>query len=187
MGPEKCPFCGQEIDAGATKCFFCSADLNEQSIEHRLEQLHEEEDRKTRTISRHFILQTFVIIIFICAGLFFITSKRIFISPRTPSTEDSSVRLNAKVIYTGAQFTISNNDSYDWSNVELQINSETTGSDFNFRVPKIPAGQSYTIHATKFSTKNGDCFDPYQMKLRRFRIQCESPNGKYGTYFARWE
>jgi hypothetical protein len=187
MGPEKCPFCGQEIDAGAIKCFFCSADLNEQSIEHRLEQLHQEEDKKIRKISRQFILQALVIIIFICVAVFFVITRRTYIFPRTPPTMDSFVRLNAKVIYTGAQFTISNNDSYDWSNVELQISSEKIGSDFNFRVPKISAGQSYTVHATKFVMKNGDCFDPYKMKPRRFRIRCESPNGENGSYFAKWE
>jgi hypothetical protein len=187
MGPEKCPFCGQEIDAGATKCFFCSAELDEQSIEHRLEQLHQEEDRKIRKIRGPLILQALVVIILICAALFFITSKRTYIFPRTPPTEDSSVRLNAKIIYTGAQFTISNNDSYDWSNVELQISSEAIGSDFNFRVPKISAGQSYTVHATKFAMKNGTNFDPYKMKPRRFRIRCESPNGENGSYFAKWE
>lgn len=188
MGPEKCPFCGQEIDTEATKCFFCSADLDEQSVEHRLEQLHREYDKKTaRKIKCPLILKALVIIILICIVLFAGTSKRKSNPVVTGTGEDASVRLNAKVIYTGAQFLISNNDSYDWTNVELQIGPETIGSDFNFRVPKISASQTYTVRATEFSTEDGKCFDPYKMKPKRFWIRCESPTGQNGSYFAGWK
>ena len=46
MGTEKCPFCGQEIDAEAIRCFFCGAKLDENSVEKRLEQLYIQEDRR---------------------------------------------------------------------------------------------------------------------------------------------
>ena len=188
MGPEKCPFCGQEIDTEATKCFFCGAELDVQSIENRLEQLHKEDDRKTgRKVRCPFVLQAVVIIILICVALFSGTSKRASKSIETRTTEDSSIRLNAKVTYTGAQFVISNNDSYDWMNVELQIRSETIGSNFNFRVSKISAGQTYTVRATEFSIEDGTHFNPYKMKPKRFRIWCESPNRENGSYSARWK
>ncbi|MBN1972102.1 MAG: hypothetical protein JW787_00575 [Sedimentisphaerales bacterium] len=31
MGFIKCPFCGQEIDSDARKCFYCDSDLNHNS------------------------------------------------------------------------------------------------------------------------------------------------------------
>ncbi|OGP68655.1 MAG: hypothetical protein A2169_05330 [Deltaproteobacteria bacterium RBG_13_47_9] len=187
MGPEKCPFCGQEIDTEATKCFFCGAGLDEDSIENRLEQLHEENDRKpTRKVKCPLVLQALVITILICIVLFSGTSNN---KPKLleASTEISSVRLNAKITYTGAQFVISNNDSYDWINVELQITSESPGRNFHLRASKIPAGTTHTLRAAEFTMKDGTCFNPYTMKPERFWISCETPHRENGSYFAGWK
>lgn len=187
MGPEKCPFCGQEIDTEATKCFFCGAELDEETIENRLEQLHQEDDRKPARKARcPFVLEALVIIILICVILFSGTSNK---KPKLleASTETSSVRLIAKVTYTGAQIVISNNDSYDWINVELQITSESPGSNFHLRVLKIPAGTTQTLRAAEFTMEDGTCFNPYTMKPKRFWISCETPNRVNGSYFAGWK
>ena len=60
MGTEKCPFCRQEIDAAATMCFFCGAELSEESIHKRLEQLQEQDARVARRIRSPIFVDYFV-------------------------------------------------------------------------------------------------------------------------------
>ena len=69
MGTEKCPFCGQEIDAAAIRCFFCGAELNEESVHKRLEQLHVQDIKADLRIHKHLLIK--VIVILILAGLVF--------------------------------------------------------------------------------------------------------------------
>jgi hypothetical protein len=188
MGPEKCPFCGQEIDTEATKCFFCGAELDEASIERRLEQLLIEDNNKpTLKVRCPLALQVIVIIILICIALFSTTSKRKPTSTQEIFSRESTVRLNTNVSFTGSKFIISNNDPFDWTNVELKITSEASDSDFSHKVPKIPAGEIYSVRAAEFATKDGTSFNPYKMKPKRFRIWCDTPTRENGSYFAGWK
>jgi hypothetical protein len=69
MGTEKCPFCGQEIDADATRCFFCGSELDRESVDKRLEQLHKQ-DSSRRKIHSPGALVAIVGIILVCVVLF---------------------------------------------------------------------------------------------------------------------
>ncbi len=190
MGPEKCPFCGQEIDTESARCFFCGADLDETSVERRLEQLQTENNKKSALKARcPLVLKIAVVVILICIALFSSTSKR---NPKSseaslPEGSTSMVRLNAKVTFTGAKFIISNNDSFDWINVELRIMPETIGSNFSLRVLKIPAGEEQTVRAAEFTMHDGTNFNPYTMKPKRFWIWCDTPTRENGSYFAGWK
>lgn len=185
MGPEKCPFCGQEIDTEAAKCFFCGAELDEASVEKRIEQLEREDSKKPALKTKcPLVLQLIVFFILIFVALFSGTSKRKPESLEAGTSEQSAVRLNAKVTPSGSQFTIVNNDSFDWTNVELQIISKTAGSNFILNVPKIPSGETYTLRAAEFTMKDGTRFNPYTMKPDRFWIWCETPNTEKGSYVA---
>lgn len=187
MGPEKCPFCGQEIDTEAVKCFFCGARLDEEAIEKRLGQLQVEDSNKSIHKARCPFALQFIVVILICIALLSGTSMRKSRSGEVKSSGDSNIRLNATVKFTGAQFVIYNNDSFDWTNVELQIMLETYGSNYNVKVPKIPAGKMQTIRATEFTKQDGSCFDPYKMKPKRFLIWCDTPTRENGSYFAGWK
>ena len=110
MGPEKCPFCGQEIDSEATKCFFCGAELNEESVHKRLEQLHIQDIQAARRIHKPLLIKVIVILILAGVVFFYGTSGRKRISDVDSSGRSSTVKLKAKVIYPGARFIISNND-----------------------------------------------------------------------------
>lgn len=181
MGSENCPFCGQEIDTEATKCFFCGAGLDEESVDKRLEQLQQEDNKKTaHKIKCPLVLKVTVVGILICIAIF--SSK----SLRKSKSIESIVSLKAKVTFTGTQFVISNNDSFDWTDVELQVISDTISGDFSHRVPKIDAGKTHTIRAAEFTEKNGACFDPYSMKPKRFRIWCDTPTKETRSYYAVW-
>ena len=186
MGSENCPFCGQEIDTEATKCFFCGAFLDEESVDKRLEQLQKEDNKKpAHKIICPLVLKVTVVGILIFIAIF--SSKSLRKPSEANLSSESTVSLKAKVNFTGAQFVISNNDSFDWTNVELQIKLETIGSNFSLRIPKIPAGKTHTIRAAEFTEKNGACFDPYSMKPEKFRIWCDTPTRKIGSYYAGWE
>jgi hypothetical protein len=188
MGPGKCPFCGQEIDAEATKCFFCGEELDEASVEKRLEQLLIEDNNKPALKARcPFALQVIVIIILICIALFSTTSRRKPSTQQSGISRESMVRLNTNVTFTGSKFIISNNDPFEWINVEFQVTSEDSGGNFSHKVPKIPAGEIYSVRATEFAAKNGTSFNPYKMKPNKFRIWCDTPTRESGSYFAGWK
>lgn len=184
MGTEKCPFCGQEIDVAATKCFFCGAELSEESVHKRLEQLHIQDFRVARRTSNHFLIKVLVILIFVGVVFFYGTSSRKRISDIDISGQTSIVTLNSKVAFPGKEFIISNNDSFDWKNVKLDIVSESMEDRFSLKVPIILSGETYSADATKFFNNEGIRFDPDKMKPRELRILCDTPTGGNGSYLA---
>ncbi len=187
MGPEKCLFCGQEIDSEATKCFFCGAELDEDSIAKRLEQLQIEDSKATvEKVKCPFGLQVIVFVL-ICIALFSGKSVRKSGLSKAGPPEGSEIRLNAKVTFTGAQFVIYNNDTFDWTNVDFRLTLEDAGDNFNLSVPIIPAGKKRIVRASEFISKNGSRFNPYTMKPKRFLVWCEAQDRKNGTYFAGWK
>jgi hypothetical protein len=187
MGTEKCPFCGQEIDAAAIRCFFCGADLSEESVHKRLEQLHQQDARAARRIRSPIIVGIIVIIMLMSIVFFSDTSGRKRVSVVDDQKQSSTVRLNAKVTYPGARFIISNNDSFDWINVKLEFVPDSTEDRFSLKVPSISAGETYTAAAAEFSKKDGTRFNPYETKPRKFWIICDTPTKQSGSYQASWK
>jgi hypothetical protein len=188
MGTEKCPFCGQEIDAGAAKCFFCGAKLDEESIESRLEQLHYQEGlRSGRKIRCPVALIVMVAGILLAIVLFRGTPGGRSFSPLEHPSESSTVRLNAKVTFAGARFVISNNDTFDWENVKLEVVSVDFTEPFCLTVTRIPAGGTYTVGAAEFCRKDGTRFSQFSTRSERFRIRCDTPERGNGSYLAGWK
>ncbi|HUV66298.1 MAG TPA: zinc ribbon domain-containing protein [Sedimentisphaerales bacterium] len=188
MGTEKCPFCGQEIDAGATKCFFCGAKLDEESIERRLEQLHYQEVlRSARKIRGPVVLEVMVVGILLGIVLFHGVPGGKNPSPLEHRSESSTVRLNAKVTFAGARFVISNNDLFDWENIKLEVVSADFGEPFCLTVTRIPAGGTYTVGAAEFRRNDGTRFNPFSTKSERFWIRCDTPERGNGSYLAGWK
>lgn len=187
MGTEKCPFCGQEIDAEATRCFFCGARLDEESVEKRLEQLHVQEGRRlARRVRNPIALEVVAVLILIYVVLFHGEPAGKRSSAVVGPSESSTVRLNAKVTFAGPRFVISNNDSFHWENVKLEVTSGAFGESFALSVPKISAGETYTVGASEFYRKDGTRFDPVSTKPQRFWIRCDTPEGENGSYMAGW-
>ena len=184
MGTEKCPFCGQEIDSAAIRCFFCGAELSKESVHERLEQLHEQDIRHVRGIRKPVAAGIIVIVILIYIIFFYDTSGKKRIPAIDNPPQSITVSLKAKVTFPGERFVVSNNDSFDWSNVRLEIMPESTEYWFGLKVPIISAGQTYTAAAAEFSREDGTCFNPDKMKPRKFRIQCETPTKANGSYQA---
>jgi hypothetical protein len=187
MGTEKCPFCDQEIDSAATRCFFCRAELNEESVHKRLEQLHIQDVRAAQKIHKPLLIKVVVVLILAGVVFFYGTSGRKRISNIDISGRTSTVKLNAKVTYPGTRFIIYNNDSFDWKNVKLEIVPESTDDRFSLGVPNILAGETYTAAAAEFLKDDGTRFNPYTMKPKNFWILCDTPTRKNGSYLAGWK
>lgn len=188
MGTEKCPFCGQEIDTEATRCFFCGANLDEESVEKRLEQLYLQQDRRfARNIGSSLLPKVIAVLILIYIVLFHGEPPGKRSRPVIGPPESPVVRLNAKVAIAGRQLVVSNNDSFDWENVKMEIASGVPHDPFVLSIPKISAGQSYTLEAEEFRRKDGARLDPSLAKPQRVWIRCETPKKESGFYMAGWE
>ena len=91
------------------------------------------------------------------------------------------VALNASVRFTGAQFVIQNKDSFDWTNVKLEVNSA-----YLLETIRIAAGETYTVGAMQFAKSDGEKFNPFTHKPLNFSIWCDTPKGK-AFYYASWK
>jgi len=187
MGTEKCPFCGQEIDAAAKRCFFCGAELNEESVHKRLEQLHIQDIQVARRSHKPLLIKIIVVVILTGVVFFYGTSSRKHISGVDSEAQSSTVKLKAKVTFPGARFIISNNDSFDWKNVKLEIIPESTAERFSLSVPIILSGETYTVDAIKFRNNDGIRFNLDKMKPLKFWILCDTPTGGSGSYMVDWK
>jgi hypothetical protein len=182
MGTEKCPFCGQEIDSAAIRCFFCGAELSKESVHERLQQLHEQDIQRAHGIRKPFVAGIIVIVILFYIVFFYDTSGKKHMSVIDNPPQSSTVELKATVNFSRERFVVSNNDSFDWSNVRLEIMPESTEYWFGLKVPIISAGQEYTAAAAEFSGEDGIRFNPDKMEPKKFRIQCETPTNVNGSY-----
>jgi len=108
-------------------------------------------------------------------------------SGSSSSSESSTEYLKCSVKYTGTQFVITNNDSFDWSNVKLEINSSGLKSGYILQTSVIRAGQTYKVGAMQFAKKDGEKFNPFTHKALKFTVWCDTPRGKNGFYMGSWE
>jgi len=96
MATEKCPFCGQEIDAAATKCFYCEAELNKESVHNRLEQLHDQDIQATQRIHKSPFIKVAVVLILI-GIVFFYVIRTNYAEPKIIAVRNSS-KINLSVV-----------------------------------------------------------------------------------------
>jgi len=124
-------------------------------------------------------------IIIIVAVIYFIAELR----PKksgTSSSESSFIHLSAKAQFTGTQFVITNNDSFNWTNVELELNEGLIRSGYKLTSQVMAAGQTYTVGALQFAKTDGTRFNPFQIKPQSITITCDTPRGK-GIYTGSWK
>jgi hypothetical protein len=103
---------------------------------------------------------------------------------KTPSKPPPEI--NAEVRFTGTQFIIKNTDSYDWTDVKMEINGGLFSGGYELKHPVIRAKETYTVGALQFADSDGQRFNPYQMKPQRFVICGQTPNGRT-CYTGGWD
>lgn len=107
-------------------------------------------------------------------------------SSSSSSSSSSTIDLNASVRFSGTQFIIQNKDSFDWTNVKLEVNSKTFSSGYILKSGRMTAGETYTVGALQFAKSDGEKFNPFTHKPLNFSIWCDTPKGK-GFYYGSWE
>lgn len=128
---------------------------------------------------------TFIIAVVVIYFLFFRGCGTTTNTPsNTPTT--TTIDLQASVNFTGTQFVITNNDSFAWTSVEMQINYGVIADGFILTTTRVEAGTTYTVGAMQFAKADGTRFDPFTMKPQKFEIQADTPKGK-GWYFGGWD
>ena len=96
-------------------------------------------------------------------------------------TSSKFVELNASVSHSNLQFTIKNNDDFDYKNVKMEVNGEYTLIE-----DKLEAGKTYTVGFMQFADSKGNRFTN-KLKPLKFSITCDLDDSKHGSYFAGWK
>lgn len=121
-----------------------------------------------------------VVIIMWIGGVF--KSEKKSTTPSKPLYID----LNASVRFTGTQFVITNNDSFNWTNVELEINAGVLKGGYKLNAGLMNAGETYTVGAMQFAKGDGTRFNPLMTKPQSITISCDTPEGE-GFYNGKWD
>ena len=94
-------------------------------------------------------------------------------------TTTETIDLSASVSFDGAQFTITNNDSFDWHDVKFYLND-----DYKLTYPLLSAKTTYTVGAMQFTKSDGTMFNPVTMKPLKMAISCKTPEGNDGWWLG---
>lgn len=102
------------------------------------------------------------------------------------SGKNSTIDLKASVNFTGTQFIIKNNDTFNYTNVKLEVNSQGLKNGYILKTSILKAGESFTVGAAQFTKGDGTRFNPFTIKPKNLSIWCDTPSGKKGFYFGEW-
>jgi hypothetical protein len=82
------------------------------------------------------------------------------------SSGSSNKELNVQINFSDTQFLISNNNSFDYTNVRMKVNDK-----YELTADKISAGQQYIVGMAQFADSSGQRFNPFAMKVRKIYIR----------------
>lgn len=106
--------------------------------------------------------------------------------PVSTTTPTTTIDLKATVKFTGTQFVITNNDNFDWTNVELKLNSGLIFGGYVLKTQRMIAGETYTVGAMQFAKDDGTRFNPSTTKALNLFIWCDTPKGN-GSCYGDWD
>lgn len=170
MGYIVCPKCGKKNPDSARACLYCKTNLRE-NVQSFLKKDLKQLPKKWRLT---------IFGIFLIGVLFLVCIPR---GPeRKPAETPSSstleyVDLNASVKFTETQFIITNRDNFDWTNVELDVNSGIVKSGYVLKTQRMKAGEVYTVGAMQFAKGDGTRLNPFTTKVLNLSISCDTPGG----------
>jgi len=124
-----------------------------------------------------------------CGGLLLLIIIIVIIAIASGGNKNTSkdITLNAAVRFTGTQFIIQNNDSFEWDNVQLELNSPGIFSNgYIYTESVIPANTQDIIGAMQFAKSDGTRFDPFATKPMQMNISCDVDSNR-GYYTGTWK
>lgn len=100
-------------------------------------------------------------------------------------SSSQTIDLNASVTLQGTQFLITNKNDFDWTNIKMEVNRGLATPGFAYNANKITAGKTFTVPCSKFLKLDGTPFNPSTIKIQKFSIACDTPEGE-GSWNATW-
>lgn len=95
-------------------------------------------------------------------------------SSSTPASK--TLDLNVKVTMTGGTVSITNNDTFDWTNVKFEMNSQGLKSGYVYRTSRVKAGQTVQVSMSNFTLGDGTRFNILTTKALNFSVWCDVGN-----------
>jgi len=96
-----------------------------------------------------------IVIVAVCILIYKMCS-----GPTTPQVE-----LNGKITKTATQLIVSNNDTSDWTDIEVTIND-----DWSCKVPIIRHGEVFQIGFLNFTKSDGQKFNPFEYSVKNVTL-----------------
>jgi len=124
-----------------------------------------------------------VIVILIVVG---VITCSLIPGDKTEESSSSTIDLKASVKFDGAQFIITNNDNFNWTNIKFEINSGLLSGGYILRASQMGAGETYTVGALQFAKGDGEKFNPFTHKVQHISIFCDTPKGG-GFWFGEFK
>ncbi len=96
----------------------------------------------------------------------------------TPTPPPKTATITPSVTYSNLSFTITNKDTFDWTDVRLEINGQFFKGGYCYTVARLGAGKKVTIPARDFALSDGTRYNASTTKLLSFNINTDTPNGR---------
>lgn len=184
MALKKCYECGKEISTSVQTCPHCGARQHKQI-------------KRTRMSTGCLVFIAITIIIALWAIFSDNNSKtpsrkrspetQRVISTKTPKEDSDYTALKAAVSCDRSQFVITNNDTFDWKNVKLEVNAGLIRGGYNLKIPVLRAGRVYTVGVMQFAKSDGTRLNPMIIKVQKMDIFCDIPGSRQGYWFGAWK
>jgi hypothetical protein len=110
-------------------------------------------------------------------------------------TSTASNILKAYVSFTELQFLIINKNQFDWTNVRIEVSSDTSQdhplhgtidpSAFMLMVPRINSGEAYSVGVTQFRREDGAKLEPVTTRPEHIKIWSDTAHDRgfwYGGF-----
>jgi hypothetical protein len=103
-------------------------------------------------------------------------------------TSTASNISKAYVSFTEIQFLIINKNQFDWTNVRVEVSSDTSQDHplhgtidpraFMLMVPRINSGETYPVGVTQFRREDGATLEPATTRPEHIKICSDTPHGR---------
>ena len=100
-------------------------------------------------------------------------------------SNSTAVHLHASSSFDGTEFIISNINSFDWLDVQFELdNPPLLSGGYLFSIPKVAANTTFTVEASRFAMPDGTHFDPYKINPINISITCKTVDNKSGYWYG---
>lgn len=103
----------------------------------------------------------------------------LFLSPRNPQPPEPP--LTAHVSHLGSKFVITNNDTFDWRDCDLDLNS-----DYQARRNSVSAGQTIELQTASFVKSDGTSFNWLTTKPMQLQVYCRQAPQRARSTLVGW-